>query len=796
MQNEMENSIFTPTQAGIEECVYKPHSESAAIIKLLFGNGPIIRRHYLYHNNTTTYLVRPYVFYTYKQRQTILSLCPTLKDTEDEWTNCAKRIHNCLEGKLAALVIRGFVKMEKKELPSPNHNGDHIHMLSQIFTDGVQTLDEKDKGIQEQERTWRSAVAAAKPMDDANLKSVLHQSSKPETPNYDRLTFPEYSWNVDKTAESPPLIETLEEFRTNLNALSFGLADKLMAGLPLVLAGGSVLACLHRWPYIRLPKEISKRLASAQAFDEDRYVREAKDQPRKKTKKGKKTPDKKPERKEVDEKKYHLPSNTKANEDPAAVGKLFAQEFITSYKPNIDIDYDIFDRRKRWDKLSDEWTGNYLPKSTQHLIEIMCFMNRKCWMDKRSTSTYHPRGTAPGKDEKEKEKCAYQPADLYAFSHYQIVDFTLTPGRLLDEMSIPIFDGAMKPDCLAEYLPITGVASICLEYVGERMPTTAELFSYSLPRARALRSFRNTDFDFFLVTKDEKEAERTIKEVDRRLTALLPEELKQSRTILRTRNAVTFLMPPPYRNIQIVCRLYHSVAQILLGFDLDCCALAYNGADVVSLPRGLRALQTRQNIVDTTRQSTTYEARLYKYARRGFAVAVPGLDAGARFEEANDALSDKTGHSASRLVGATRLIAMLLAANKHMYTRQIPISTRNRISHALDIAGNASDYDCIEARGRPRNEKPNDTPRWVPSAGCGFLIHIRIEDALHGNRSLSRDGGLTHNTTYEEGTYVTSLPHNIVFQKEMPHIQDRVDASVSLCTGSFNPRTSDWYAGK
>jgi len=49
---------------------------------------------------------------------------------------------------------------------------------------------------------------------------------------------------------------------------------------------------------------------------------------------------------------------------------------------------------------------------------------------------------------------------------------------------------------------------------------------------------------------------------------------------------------------------------------------------VYCLPRARRALVNRYNIADPTRQTfrtNSYEFRLYKYAQRGFAVAVPGL---------------------------------------------------------------------------------------------------------------------------------------------------------------------------
>ena len=73
-------------------------------------------------------------------------------------------------------------------------------------------------------------------------------------------------------------------------------------------------------------------------------------------------------------------------------------------------------------------------------------------------------------------------------------------------------------------------------------------------------------------------------------------------------------------------RCYRSIVEVLLGFDIDCCAIAYNGTSVLSLPRTIRSLRYRTNIVNMSRRSTTYETRLLKYAQRGFAIGVAALD--------------------------------------------------------------------------------------------------------------------------------------------------------------------------
>jgi hypothetical protein len=77
--------------------------------------------------------------------------------------------------------------------------------------------------------------------------------------------------------------------------------------------------------------------------------------------------------------------------------------------------------------------------------------------------------------------------------------------------------------------------------------------------------------------------------------------------------------------VQVVLRLYSNPAEVLMGFDLDSCCVAYTGAGadgqphVWALPRARRALNLRCNVVDPERQSLTFESRLIKYAQRGFA---------------------------------------------------------------------------------------------------------------------------------------------------------------------------------
>ncbi|KAL9656478.1 hypothetical protein ABK040_005242 [Willaertia magna] len=175
--------------------------------------------------------------------------------------------------------------------------------------------------------------------------------------------------------------------------------------------------------------------------------------------------------------------------------------------------------------------------------------------------------------------------------------------------------------------------------------------------------WRKSDIDLFLYACSEKEAEEKIqylfttfknnlnsttqqyysnnfekeKSINnyysyRRRMAMnrMEEEKKKSEDddilVIRTGNSVTFYFQYPIRPVQVVLRIYKSPSEILMGFDCDSVCFGFDGNQLLCLPRARRALKYRINLVDPDRQSTTYELRLLKYAKRGFRVAVPGYD--------------------------------------------------------------------------------------------------------------------------------------------------------------------------
>ncbi|KAL0486384.1 hypothetical protein AKO1_001970 [Acrasis kona] len=134
-------------------------------------------------------------------------------------------------------------------------------------------------------------------------------------------------------------------------------------------------------------------------------------------------------------------------------------------------------------------------------------------------------------------------------------------------------------------------------------------------------SYEKSDIDIFFYDMTPQQAVDKIR--------LIYQDLKKKCDgdvlIVRSGHSITF-KSNSYRNIQIITRLYKSPAEVLIGFDVDCCTCCYDGDVVWCLPRFKRAINTRMNLVDVDRQSTTYELRLFKYAKRGFRVGVPGYD--------------------------------------------------------------------------------------------------------------------------------------------------------------------------
>ena len=159
-------------------------------------------------------------------------------------------------------------------------------------------------------------------------------------------------------------------------------------------------------------------------------------------------------------------------------------------------------------------------------------------------------------------------------------------------------------------------------------------------------STKLNDLDFNLITKDPKRAEKACERVLQTVKEYCDRNLENADRVMiaRTQGSLTisFLRPPPnhYPNVvgssegnigdgdycfkvQIILRLYNSIAQVVSGFDIDASTAAWDGKHLYAMPRFVRVLKYGVNIVDPERQSANYHQRLYKYLNRGVAMAIP-----------------------------------------------------------------------------------------------------------------------------------------------------------------------------
>ena len=83
----------------------------------------------------------------------------------------------------------------------------------------------------------------------------------------------------------------------------------------------------------------------------------------------------------------------------------------------------------------------------------------------------------------------------------------------------------------------------------------------------------SSDIDLFLVGLDPPAAYRKVAEVCR----CIGRNLRGKVLIVTTGSAITFVTGWPHRNVQVVLKLFPSVAALLASFDVDCCAFAYDG---------------------------------------------------------------------------------------------------------------------------------------------------------------------------------------------------------------------------
>ncbi|KAJ7657415.1 hypothetical protein DFH06DRAFT_1131900 [Mycena polygramma] len=138
------------------------------------------------------------------------------------------------------------------------------------------------------------------------------------------------------------------------------------------------------------------------------------------------------------------------------------------------------------------------------------------------------------------------------------------------------------------------------------------------------RHWDASGIDIYLYGLSPSDANKKIRHVFDTFCANLP---PGTRTFtVRNSKTITFYAKYPMRRLQIVLKLLKSPRDVLLNFDLDICAMGWDGSNLWMLPRAARALETGSNVFTMSlihghylsERRASQPQRIFKYASRGY----------------------------------------------------------------------------------------------------------------------------------------------------------------------------------
>ncbi|MCJ1390913.1 hypothetical protein MMC18_003774 [Xylographa bjoerkii] len=140
---------------------------------------------------------------------------------------------------------------------------------------------------------------------------------------------------------------------------------------------------------------------------------------------------------------------------------------------------------------------------------------------------------------------------------------------------------------------------------------------------------QDSDLDIYIYGIDADQANHKIDEIYNVWKNSLPADT-QNAVVVKNAKTITFISDYPKRRIQVVLKLFKSPTQVLLGFDLDACAIGFDGRRALMLPRCARAIETGYNVFTMDiiwghylkGRCSSREARIFKYAERGFGLRI------------------------------------------------------------------------------------------------------------------------------------------------------------------------------
>ncbi|KAJ7089221.1 hypothetical protein B0H15DRAFT_840002 [Mycena belliarum] len=181
--------------------------------------------------------------------------------------------------------------------------------------------------------------------------------------------------------------------------------------------------------------------------------------------------------------------------------------------------------------------------------------------------------------------------------------------------------------------------------------------------------WNSSDIDIYVYGLGPGQANKKTEHIFETFRANLP--ARTPTLVVRNSTTITFYARYPLRRIQIVLKLVKSPKSVLLNFDLDMCAMGWDGTTLWMLPRAARALETgcsifTMNLVHghylSDRRAST-PARIFKYADKGYGIRI--------LPSYISSLAGKTRPSGPRHPAGGSLDLLDIAAKAHKDTQSI-----------------------------------------------------------------------------------------------------------------------------
>ena len=142
------------------------------------------------------------------------------------------------------------------------------------------------------------------------------------------------------------------------------------------------------------------------------------------------------------------------------------------------------------------------------------------------------------------------------------------------------------------------------------------------------RAVRDPDIDIYIYGLGPEDANRKVEEIHDIWVRNLPATAQ--RLVVKSTKTINLLSNYPHRRLQIVLKLQAAPTDVLLNFDLDVCAIGFDGSRVLMLPRCARAIETGYSVFTMdlvwghhlSERRASQEVRIFKYADRGFGLRI------------------------------------------------------------------------------------------------------------------------------------------------------------------------------